>query len=842
MAVPRSIPLNNAELAPFAVLRTAGISVDLFRTFFRGALAAPFADAKCEQEMLEQLRPDLEALLHRWVGELGEDKLRHKILDLRRAVHNGRFVDHAKHEPLLARACAAGGPLKERLEQWFSAARRLNAALSRVAATDQFLDSEDFARSLLPLFDHGTFAKGVSHASWTLFAIRDKLASGTLKAGRRSRLVNAVLSYLVRAGTKTSPLTTFMQCSLLDFELSRRESSIDLSEARIEAVSSLNRGIFAQVREARLQAMTGDADWPMWRNPTLRIEDGLATWWQPEFNNHDGRIWKSHRLEKLHLGTVVARSIAALDAATTVGSLRRTLVAAGVPSDQANASIRALVTRRILVLAPPSDPTEQSVAKHIRSWMSESGSGEPDELLTTLGRADAAAASFAQASLADRVRISEAVAGDMAAVVTDLGLGDFPKLGGPIMENSWWRGGQGLLGQDFVTQIERISGLILRTLKVSKSYLWLRARFIESYGAGGVCTDLVPFLNKVGALFPSSPMTLTAEEASMPLDLRGVKIPFSFRVQFLPSTSTTASGKDAVAVIRVIDERGIWHLSRYTVDPADADLKRRCRDWLEYCAGPEEPVALLYGADSVTLQNHGQLTERMIDLDRVDAAPNWLRAADLQLAHDQHTGRLICRDQSGKAIRPFYLGGTLPAPDFGPAFFLNLIGELIEPVGARAAASQPSSTKLPDRPLFYRPRLSMDGCILAPAAWYIKTSDLRAELHAHNDATRAFLLWDFFGRRRIAQEGLAFGQSARPAPHDTPQLERLSQPMWFSVDESWCMRRLLRIVEEFDHLVVIEAVPRLDDNSASIGGEPYVSEYHIEAAFTFPETPAAPKP
>ena len=839
MPETRKRVFGNAHVlcAPFVVLRSAGLSTDTVRQYFDNRLAGPLASARAADAEMAVLAPLIEDGLHNSVKQLNVDKLRYQAIELRRSIHNRRAICAPKWIEVRDSVAALDPATGERLHRWSDAHSAFEVALQEMNSAETRLDSEAFARSLLLLWNDENFALGISHSNPSLFSIYDKIAAGKVKAGRRSRFVNTVLSYLVRSGTKTSPITTFMQCTMLPIDLRQPESAIDFQFARLVTISSLNRGVYADILDRAREADISE-QLPLMINPSFRIEAGEAITWKATNQRREGRIWRSERLQRLRLGPTLVKAIEQTPSPNTFGDWRQRLTDGGVVADRADGGVQRLIEMGVLVRHGYEDPICVALARETADLLEQSA--VPSGVATVLGEIERDANDFATLTARERVASARMIDERCAQLLSNLANDDKPtELSGLVIENSWWRDAQGHLGRDFDSVVQRALCTVANKLTVSAEYCWLRDLFLEKFGPGGRCYDTLAFLTQAAAAFPTegAPRPPTFDPLG-DLDLSGFIVPISFHLQIAAKGLSAMASADPVIVVNAVYPRGVWQLSRYTVfDDADA-LVTQSAHWLRVCAGEEEPVALVFGAAGVTLQNHGHLTKRMIDLTRPYSNADWLSGADIVVAHDPANGRLVCEDRAGQRLRPFYLGGALPALHFGPTYFLNVIGEPISlrPPPARMVLSQGTQTEM----LRHQPRVTEGGCILLRATWWIKSRHLAAELGNADFGTVAFRLHEYFEREGIPLESFVFGQTQDMWRVYSGATERFRKPMWCDLRNAWSLRRLIRIMEAMDYIVVREALPGLDDAILQIKGHPHVSEFHIEAAFRLPPPPGQP--
>jgi hypothetical protein len=814
-----------SELAPFVVVRTAGLSVNLVRRTFASRLAGPAATARAAGAVLEEHRQRLEDGCHAWVAALEQDRFRHRVLDVRRAIHNSR-LPAGVDDSFLQRMSEFDASLRGCFETWRSAMQQRVGALAALETIAEDLRSEHFARSLLPLFDDPVFALGLSHSAPTIFRDRAKNASGPLKPSRRSSFIYSMLSYLTRAGTKTSPLTTFMQWAVMPLDPTQPLNDCRLHELKLDVVSGLNRSSFAALRQA-LAAKAGQ-NVALRVCPTLQIhEPDQIAFWAASYTRRDDRMWRRDLFTRLRLANdliVLLRRWLEVCPGTVAAACDE-LEATGVPSARAKATVDTLIRKGVLLTGPEPDPFAELLAPPLVEWAATIDDASLLAAANGLAEAERDARRFSAADLADRLQIGHTLPLAVGAAAQTAGFSSVLNSAWLVLENSSWSGVSGHMGKPFFDTAQTLMAVIKRKLLVSQQYIWLRDFFVQQYGSDGVCRDPLAFFAAVAQAFPAGRdwRDRHATPQSCDLDLSGWKIPLCFHFQLDSATALTG----AVPVLNAVYSRGIWVLGRYTTGSEGAELARHSRTWLARCAAPAEPVSVVFGAEASNLQVHGALTDRFVDCGGTQSQPGRILLRDLVFRHDSKSGLLKCEDQDGRELRPIYLGGSQPGPHFGAAHFLILMGEPVvtQPPPTRMLFNESSQAET----VRHQPRHIEGGCVLMRATWWIRTRVVMAALSEAPFAESVLWLHDFFEREGIPQEGFVFGQTLDQWRAVDSEVEGFRKPMWYDLNDAWCVKRLLTICDQMDYLVIREGLPTLESGAIHVKGAPHVAEFHVEA-------------
>ena len=822
---PSEFSPHTVRFAPFAVLRTAGAPSDLVRAIFDDRLEAPLRRRSEAIQSMERWRATLEEGLFEWVQSLGDDPLRHAAVDLRRDIHNARDPRLTDSDGLLSQLEIWSPKLRLALTGWMAAQTQAASATTDLEAAEHYLDSDAFARVASELLDNEAFAKGIAHSLPAVFRARQKAIEGSLKPGRRARYISTLLTFLLRAGAKTSPLTTFMQTTLLPVDDNQTVSDIDFEQAKLVPVSSINRKVFAAIRQRVIEQELWPDHAPIHRNPTLhRVTPDTVMFWSPENRAWGRRQFRVQMPTRLRLGPAV---LATLDApeCNTLGDLKHALIRGGMADDNARQAAIRLIAKGVFVFPPPPNSTASMLGPDMIDFLAKIGSPEQQVWADELSRIEQVAAAFGSAPVEDRIRMAADINGGMGELFSRMGVVGDEHATDVLLENSWWDNVTGSLGLDFKHAAACAANALKSDMSISAVYVWLRDFFVDRYGLGGVCRDPVDFLSAALIAYPQNLAELWRgfDQHEAQISLADWKTPLSFFFQIAPGSKGRLFGKDIEVVLNSVYPRGVWQLSRYTVADSGRDLREGLNAWLKDCAAPDEPIAVLSGADSTNLYNHGELTDRVIDADAVTSSPNRLSLHDLVLSHDRSTGRLKCFDRAGTSLRPFYLGGIINGPQLGPAFILSILSEIVKPLQpTRFGAVAERTTEV--RVL---PKLQYQDGLRARPLWIIPVRKLRAALGSGSFAELTIRLDRFFEMEGIPKTGFISGMTLDQWRSFSQEIKTHETPLWFSIFNAWWVRRIKSIAESADYIIIYPELPALSDG-IEIKGSRHVGEFHVE--------------
>ncbi|MGQ9366187.1 lantibiotic dehydratase [Azospirillum sp. ST 5-10] len=197
-----------------ALLRVAMGRFDALDGLAAPALARTAAALDAAEAALADARAPLCERLHRRIGGLADDRRRHALLRLKRAVFNDRPVTgdgdgdgDLRTDPTLADA----------LERWRAALARRDALAAELGRAWSGHEAAS-ARRLRALFRRADFRLGLLFTNPALHADLDEaLGDGGTRTRRVRRIEDTATAYLYRMATKTSPFSTFTGTAAVPF-------------------------------------------------------------------------------------------------------------------------------------------------------------------------------------------------------------------------------------------------------------------------------------------------------------------------------------------------------------------------------------------------------------------------------------------------------------------------------------------------------------------------------------------------------------------------------------------------------------------------------------------------
>ncbi|MGW8390007.1 lantibiotic dehydratase [Pseudoduganella sp. HUAS MS19] len=516
-------------LHPHIVLRVAGEPCAHWQQLHDGAAAASLEHMHALRQRMAQLAAPACAAIEQAVCRAGAARAaRRELLAAKRAAFNGQ-------------ALRLGDDL---LQAWFAPPQRaLLAGLADLAGQLHAAEREfaavfeqEAARALQRLRTAARQAPalmaGIHYSNPALFGLLERWLHDAEPPDSKSarRLQATLLEFAMRAAFKTSPLSSFTLVAVASWRDGAGDGG-DLGARAARLALRFNHSQLLHVLEAlwRTPQHLGDA-FPLQLNPTIRREGGRLHWQQLACTEaRHGKFWgAAHPQRSAALSAplqVFLATMAALDEPLTLASAAQALARA-LPAQHAAEARQFVDSMLSLNLLHPYWPRYQQddllddMLRLAPALAPQAGGA----LRQGAVRLRALAQSYPQASLAQRVAlrrdIDSAAAGMAAAVGASLPRApvffEDCSIGGPPLHacpQRWsgvlddlqaWLALQPLFDPDTAAQS------------------WLAARFVERYGAAGVCCDIAGFLHSLeSGPVPPTPAMAALRDAALDAMLAG---------------------------------------------------------------------------------------------------------------------------------------------------------------------------------------------------------------------------------------------------------------------------------------------------------------------------------
>ena len=808
----------DTTLAPFALVRLAALPYRALAELTPPRTADRVAAASAAERELEQWRLPVEDALFAAVPR-AEPRIRRTLLELRRAVHGGRRPRLRTGE-IEAAERELDPDARAAVRTWLEIEQRHGAELTE-AARELEAEVESHVRPhLRALAGDEAFGRALALASPELF--RRALRPSRAEAGA-SGDEESLLRYAVRAAAKTSPFSSFIALGPVPVGGPEPPRPLGVS---LDAVATPSRALLCELARAALARPAFLRSVSLQTNRTLReLGDGRVEVLGDAYTVINSRFWRLQRRRVIAVHPAVASILADARAPAPGDHLARRLEQAGLSPESADGVLAKSVERGLLWPSPHTDVFDDEPGRSTLGLLEGTPAAEP------LAELAAGAELLGRASAADRLAVVERCAAAARRARAALSLPEADQSRPPLIEGSPELALDGALPDGIVGLVAELAEWLGEHLELKHEYGYIRDRFVEQFGAGGTCDDVVRFAAQIAdgmgqSLEMWDPTAVGAERRGpRRRGERGVGVTALLQVA-APAADAAARG-DAHAVVNRVYEGVGWLAARHSlgIRPGAASLRGALREWLVDAHAPAEPVDFPICGDCSDLQVHPRLTRRVLAWPGEPLLPGRTGTFDparLRLRHDLETNMLELREADGPLIAPVFLGSALPTPAWGSAY---------------AVATLAHPFRL-ERPLFPRPRELGDAVdhrarvvsgrlILRRACWWLPARRIQERWYSVSGAQRLLR-----ARADCERDGLPLVFFAQPAsflPSGLPAvIPELAKPLWVDVRNPFCLDALEQVVARGDWLLVEEMVPGPEELWLSLDGEARVSEFHVE--------------
>ncbi|HYE75359.1 MAG TPA: lantibiotic dehydratase, partial [Blastocatellia bacterium] len=237
-------------IAPFCLARVGGISAKRLDGLSLNQTVQHLHTAFDAEKAMQSLAPDIEDALYKLVPQTeGQKELRRCVLRVKRNIHNLRSWPEADEDIKTVIGAINNDSTRTQLFEWYQLALKREEALTQAAETYP-QEIVNAGSSLAQSMNDADLQAGIAVASQSTLA--DLLRS--MKNYRAedwkptSKLARSSLAYFTRAALKPSPLSTFTQLAVAEFEGDQEQTRIAKIENRTNDSRLGNRNIVRLLR------------------------------------------------------------------------------------------------------------------------------------------------------------------------------------------------------------------------------------------------------------------------------------------------------------------------------------------------------------------------------------------------------------------------------------------------------------------------------------------------------------------------------------------------------------------------------------------------------------------
>jgi hypothetical protein len=641
----------------------------------------------------------------------------------------------------------------------------------------------------------------------------------------------SLLGYLMRAAAKTSPFSSFMATTAVELDLAAGADRPKLEPGHAGCVTRLNRGVVARLLRAVLRQAARDDAVPLRVNPTLQK---IGPQRFRALCGRDvvllGRPWREQRRAQFQLHAKLGEVLLGAPADDRWSGWLRRFQAAGIAADQTESLLGKLVDRDLLTLPAQLDAFCADPEAELLRVAATVATPRLEPALAPLRELVGIAAGLSGGEQRDPERgagqIREAEAASMSLLEAE-SAEFFQNI---ILEDCWTGGVSGRLGGELLAPLADLQDFLSTQIEMSPHYCRLRQQFVERFGIGGRCDDVVDFLVHAGDRLVDVTeygSRIREDEAALPPAGAAIAVTAQLQIAVDPS-----GRRPPLAIVNKVFDRPAWLAARFaSMQSHEEDrnfLREALSDWLDRIAAPAEPVDLPINGGCNDLQTHPRLTRRVLAWPGEPLAipeGDRIHPEELRLVDNPETGLLDLFDGGRRPISLLYLGSTFPTTSWGIPYALSI---LTQPLRLIRPSFPPPRT---DGEFVFVPRITRGRVILRRAVWWVRTDYLKCAWFAqigparlrnvHRECRRHGLPETFFAQRitRDRDDGNTITADA---------LDGSRKPLWVDTRNPFCLSLLQRLTEKSPWISLTEPLPSHNENWLEVGGQSHVCELQVE--------------
>jgi Lantibiotic dehydratase, N terminus len=689
---------NDATIAPFAVIRVAALPPAVLTPLTLPASRHILSELERTDDALQRLRATVTDALHSLVPRLDEDPmLRGCVVNLKRDVHNDR-LSSMKDGVLEQIARRLGEPEGADLLVWGElTARRaaLHEALQRTTVTDL----ESAGAAVATAATNADLRGGLAASSESFYATlgsnhADRWCDPTCRDSR------TLLTYLARAALKTSPFSSFTSLGLV------RDGKLQPTPAR-----RMRSHVVPLLHWTLLRACATDLDLaPAFRYqaiPTWRVSDQRLRALLPRPTTDGDFYWRAETATDMSLYSEQLAAMATDEPASYprfIGQL---------PGRDQRLTLRRLLDAGICrVVAPWSDDDPEPLVA-LADAVLRLGTDRAMKISAQVRAIATAKGDLDDADVECRRQARHSVRSLAMAALKNVGVPtprwiasgkfvfeDVADVSLPATDT--------VLPKCLESDLQRLADLVRPDIFPTRLYDELVRAFVDRFGAGGVCENVMAFLDDVLTSPDMEPMLGRVIEhdrnrSSNPAGVasRRVDSPSS-----APPTATVlfqlvAADQDAVVrgdYLMVVNQysAGLGGLfaRMSSLFPGPEGLAAGLRGWVHDCYPHAAIAELLPARDVSSLESasSGLFPKLVWPADgATHGRSTGIGIDELRLSHDEASDSLIVQTADGRPVATPHLGTV---PDYIVSGPLRLLLTISNPwiVGSRLSDRLPTLT------------------------------------------------------------------------------------------------------------------------------------------------------
>ena len=800
----------SAQIPDFGILRIAALPGNLSEEIVSKSVKRRTTRILELLAKAEKLRDDLIVTLEMLVPHMTSTNDRHDILTIKRRIKSYKTVSNEIVNRVFANINKY--EIGTKVSDWNADWTQLEELILRHNSSPQY---ESFFEKVC---ENELFVNAISMSSPSL---TKKLKNRHSLSAKRNRAFNrSIFSYLTRAAFKTSPFSSFTLNALLRFDTGIKENVGHIKDLQLISSYKLNRTIATVLGKAvacRYPELFGG----------VKLSNEIGKSHHPFVFRYELRrfsLWKEQEL--LSPDPILRRLADLID------------IDNSIDKDFTRALRRNLLVPNRWWGGRDNDP-DLILHKFLSSGSKLHRCENTDFTIQFLNSARKKVNGLQETKYLQKSATLAEIKGDFEEVCRLWRRGSPPKLRSVVFEDCWTKTNSLQISHERMIEVtSKVGRVISKKLKPNPEYLWLVSFFIENFGEDGECNNVREFLKSAWFQLVGNRSQILQRNytSNFNIDYSGELIPLTLFLQFEAESSDEIGLSDTKIVVNLAYERTSWQSYRHTGSgPNSSKITQLTSEWLQKISGEKHPTSINISGDCNNLQAGGIVTPYNLDLEDQDQES--LTAEDLIIRLNKSSGMLELFDQTGRQLRTFYLGSTVPMAAWGPRYLYILLNEPFK-LGRPALPVKPNresdlnSSKRDShtRNVIRIPRLEVDNVVLIREAWWIKSSYIEEFCEKNRAYGNIISLCKLAELHSMPFENYSKGYSDPALVSFSPSYSDKRKPQWTDLRSKRCVDHLIKLAREVEWIVFTEPLPRPNKQWVYVNGRPHVSELLVDIA------------
>ena len=595
-------------LSPYILLRKAGLPYRHLADARPSATWSAIGQLLSLERQIEQIAQQLDPLLYDQIPQIKEDKPRNQLLNFRRKLKKGKAITSSPEFLLsvkllqpntqklvfeLMEAQDSAGAIREDMEQ----SLRQEMDENTRKQMQLVLENDDFVHAL-SLNNQRLFHK-VKHL--------DDFNWGKTSSNKSER---TLFSYLSRAAAKTSPLSTFMSNMLASYEPQSDSCQWDAETVKTLIHTDLNRGVVARIQRFCQQDLSWFNDIELELNSSVEWQEQTVSLIASVHIELLGRPWRQQQSLRARIPQQVANILQQLSGSFSWLSLRASIQALGVNQGDADTMIKNLLNNDVISRVCLWQEADGNPLDTLRDALNTRGTPKARPLITLLDTLAEQINSFADAPPQQLAGMKDDIEKLIDKINCLIGARFVEPYNSSVSETVWQQGKQVQLGKGMQRLAKQVAKGIAERIQMHPEHAAVLSLFIQQYGAGGRCTNLLSFLRANVEAFAKH--CQNPQEITLPCTQQSIGVTVYGQL-LCQSLEDLDKGKGKM-VLNLLYERLGWQAARYLPHGNKIQgMAEKMRDWLQRVSqSGEEPVEIALSSECNNLQSHQYITDRVV--------------------------------------------------------------------------------------------------------------------------------------------------------------------------------------------------------------------------------------